>query len=260
MHQLEFGLDTADGLWLHVRKWLPAGELQRVVCVVHGHGEHGGRYEDLARFLNGLHCAVLAIDLRGHGESEGKRGHVTSYKALMNDLTLLLEAAAGHHPNLPVFLYGHSMGGNLVINYTISRRPHLNGVIASAPLLRTAFPQSPWKTALAKAMRYVWPALPLSSGINTQDLSRDAAVVHAYENDLLVHDRVTPSFLEVLIAGEWALEHAHALSVPLLLMHSEADRITSCSASRRFATAAGDNCTLKTWETVSYTHLRAHET
>ena len=250
MPQLEFGLDTEDGLWLHVREWLPDEVPQMVVCLIHGHGEHAGRYDHLARFLNGLHCTVLAMDLRGHGESEGKRGHITSYKTLMNDVSLLLVEANRRHPDLALFLYGHSMGGNLVVNYTLRCNPGLNGVIASAPLFRTAFPQSPWKTILGRVMRYVWPAMPLSSGLNTQDLSRDPAVVHAYENDLFVHDHVTPRFLDVLQAGEWALEHAGELSVPLLLMHGEADRITSCPASRLFASGAGPDCTLRTWKNL----------
>lgn len=249
MPHLEFGLDTEDGLWLHVREWLP-DEVKVIVCLIHGHGEHAGRYEHLARFLNELDCTVLAMDLRGHGRSEGTRGHITSYNAVLDDVSLLLREARRRHAGLPLFLYGHSMGGNLAVNYALRRTPELNGVIASAPLFRTALAQSPWKTILGQLMRYVWPTMPLSSGLDAQDLSRDPTVVHTYENDPLVHDRLTPCFLDVLRAGEWALEHARTLSVPLLLMHGEADRITSCAASRRFSVEADARCSFRAWKNL----------
>ncbi|MDD3643494.1 MAG: alpha/beta hydrolase, partial [Candidatus Krumholzibacteria bacterium] len=151
-------------------------------------------------------------------------------------------------PRLPLFLYGQSMGGNLAINFVLRRRPAIAGMIASSPLLRTASAPPRWKTLMGANLRTLLPALPLGSGIRADDLSRDLSVVDAYRRDPLVHDRLTLRFHEVLVAGEWAIEHAAGLPVPLLLMHGDADGISSCGASAEFAGRAGDRCTLKIWE------------
>lgn len=244
---LHFTLHTNDGLRLHAREWLPSGEPRAVLCLVHGHGEHSGRYEHVARFLNHAGCGLLAMDLRGHGRSAGQRGHVGSYDLLLADIAVLLDEAARRHPDLPRFLYGHSMGGNLVLNCALRRGDVLSGIIASAPMLRTAFDPPAWKDLLGRLMIRLWPAMPLRSGLETEALSRDPEVVHAYREDPLVHDRVTPRFLEVLEAGRWTLQRAADLSLPLLLMHGDADRITSAQASVQFAARAGCGCTLQIW-------------
>ena len=249
MQHFEFGWQTEDGLRLYAQGWQPETEPKGVVCLVHGLGEHSGRYRHLAAFLNQADYALLAFDLRGHGKSEGQRGHAPGYEALLDDIAHLLAEAAERYPDRPRFLYGHSLGGNLVINYALRRRPQLAGVIATGPLLRTAFEPPAWKIPLGKIMRGLWPALSMSNEIDRQDLSRDPAVVRAYNDDPLVHDRVTARLgIDMLEAGLWALEHAAELSLPLLLMHGGADRLTSAQASREFAAQAGTRCTLKIWD------------
>lgn len=247
MPHLEFGWKTGDGLELFARDWRPLAEPRAVICLVHGLGEHSGRYSRVAGFLNGTGCALLALDLRGHGRSEGKRGHTPDVEALMDDISNLLMEAEKRYPGSPRFLYGHSMGGNLVINFALRRNSRLRGVIASAPLLRTAFDPPRWKLIIVKIMRSLWPSFSTSNELEVNWLSRDQAVVQAYRDDPLVHDRVTATFLDIREAGVWAVEHAGELSLPLLLMHGDADRITSLRASREFAAGAGDGCTLKIW-------------
>src|SRR5919199_2405933 len=130
---IEFGWRAADGVRLYGQGWQPQGEPLAVVCLVHGQGEHSGRYAGLAAALVEAGYAVLAFDLRGHGRSEGQRGHTPSYDAWLGDIARLLEEAGNRFPRRPRFLYGHSMGGNLVLGYAL-RRAHadpLAGVIAS---------------------------------------------------------------------------------------------------------------------------------
>ena len=240
MQHFEYEWQTEDGLQLYAQGWQPETEPKGAVCLVHGLGEHSGRYAHLAAFLNQAGYALLAFDLRGH---------TPSYEALMEDIAHFLAEAAKHYPDCPRFLYGHSLGGNQVINYALRRRPRLAGVVATGPLLRTAFEPPAWKIPLGKIMHGLWPALSMSNEIDRQDLSRDPEVVRAYNDDPLVHDRVTARLgIDMLEAGLWALEHAAEFPLPLLLMHGSADRLTSAQASREFAAQAGDGCTLKIWD------------
>jgi acylglycerol lipase len=249
MRHLEFGWKTGDGLQLYAQGWQPETESKGIVCLVHGLGEHSGRYAHLAAFLNQAGYALLAFDLRGHGKSQGQRGHAPSYETLMEDISHLLEEAAKRYPDRPCFLYGHSLGGNLVSNYALHRRPQLAGAIVTGPAFRPAFEPPTWKLTLGKIMYNLWPTLSMSNGLDRQALSRDPQVVRAYDNDPLVHDRLTARFgMDFLQAGLWALEHAAEFPLPLLLMHGGADRITSAQASREFAAKASDRCTLKIWD------------
>jgi len=249
MQHFEFGWQTEDGLRLYAQDWQPETEPKGVVCLVHGLGEHSGRYPHLAAFLNQAGYALLAFDLRGHGKSEGPRGHTPSGEALLDDIAHLLQEAMERYPNRPRFLYGHSLGGNLVIEYALRRRPQLAGVVATGPLFRPAFEPPAWKLTLAKIMCKLWPTLSLSNEIDCQGLSRDSEVVRAYNDDPLVHDRLSARLgMDMLQSGLWSLEHAAEFPLPLLLMHGGADRLCSVQASREFAAQAGEHCTLKIWD------------
>jgi len=191
----------------------------------------------------------MALDLRGHGLSPGKRGHVSNYQRLLDDISLLLEEAQKRHPGVPLFLYGHSMGGGLVLNYALRRDATLAGVIATGPALRLGFEPPVIQVALTKLMNAIWPAFMQASGLDPQALSRDPEVVRRYEADPLVHDQISASLFDGFYqAGLWALEHAEAFPVPLLLMHGSEDQLTSSEASREFANRVGERCTFKLWE------------
>ncbi len=242
-------LKTQDGLTLHGQGWRPEREIRGAICLVHGHGEHVGRYAHLAAALNQAGFALLGFDLRGHGRSEGRRGHTPSYEQLMDDVGAMLARTSERFSGKPLFLYGHSMGGNLVLNYGLRRRPQLAGVVATGPWLRLAFEPPAIQVALARMMDKIAPAFVQSSGLETAALSRDERVVAAYEQDPLVHDRVSARlFLAMYAAGLWALENAAQWQLPLLLMHGGADRLTSAEASETFAHRAGKWVTFKRWE------------
>lgn len=244
-----FSLPTADGLHLAGRAWQPEAKAIAVICLVHGLGEHSGRYAALAEFFIARGCAVVAFDQRGFGRSPGPRGFTPAYETMLDDIALLLQKAAEIYPKQTLFLYGHSMGGNLVINFALSRRPSIAGVIASAPWLELAFQPPKIKMALARAMDKIRPSLSQPSGLDPAHLSRDPEVVRAYLADPLVHDRITPRlFLGCYQAGLWAMQNAASLSLPLLLLHGSGDKLTSFAASHEFARRAGKNCTFLPWE------------
>ena len=249
MQHFEFGWQTEDELQLYAQGWQPETEPKGLVCLVHGLGEHSGRYEHLTAFLSQAGYALLAFDLRGHGKSEGQRGHAPGYEALLDDIAHLLEEAAVRYPDCARFLYGHSLGGNLVIEYALRRHPPLAGVIATGPALRPGFEPPAWKLTLGKIMYNLWPTLTMSNELDRQGLSRDPEVVRAYNEDPLVHDRLSARLgMDMLQSGLWSLEHAAEFPLPLLLMHAGADRLTSAQASREFAAQAGNRCTLRIWD------------
>ena len=233
----DFELKSSDGLTLKGLEWQPEQDARSAICFIHGLGEHGGRYSRLADYLNRSGHAFLAVDLPGHGRSEGRRGLIPEYEYLMDDISLLLSEAQRRYPKRPVLLYGHSMGGNLVINHAIRRRPVVSGVIASSPLLRMAFETPLWKKIIGQITRTLYPAMSVSNSLRSEDLSHDPEVVRAYDDDPLVHDRVTVRFLDVREAGSWAL-----------LMHGSGDRITDFRASEEFAATAGGGCTIEIWD------------
>ncbi|MCP5517336.1 MAG: lysophospholipase [Verrucomicrobiales bacterium] len=249
---------SRDGLVLRGRMWPPGETSSAVIGLVHGLGEHCGRYAVLVDCLNRAGCTMAAFDLRGHGLSDGTRGHARSYRALMHDISDFLEVVSGRTSGQAVFLYGHGLGGNLVINFLLRHQRAINGVVASAPVLRPSRTIPLWKRALVRFLRYAYPTATLPSGLELPALSRDPAVVAAYRADPLVHNRVSARLaVDVLEAGEWALERAADFPRDLLLMHGTADRIASPEASRRWCIRAGSGCELQLWE--GFRHELLHE-
>jgi len=183
MKHSKFKFKTFDGLQLFARSWQPEAKPRAVICLIHGMGEHSGRYTHVADQLTQTGYTLLSFDLRGHGQSQGPRGHTPSYEALLNDINSLLNEADKNFPELPRFLYGHSLGGNLVLNYVLHRQPKLKGVIVTDPWLRLAFEPPRFKIILAQITNYIWPSFSQKNGLDTKTLSRDPEVVHAYEND-----------------------------------------------------------------------------
>lgn len=211
-------------------------EVIGVVVLVHGLGEHSGRYfRDVVPMFFNLGLAVLFYDNFGHGKSGGKRGHCRSYEALLGLLGEMLQKTTDLFPNVPQFLYGHSLGGNLVLNYALRTRSGVSGVMASSPYLRLAFTPPKWKMALGRVFLKIWPSLTMPSGLDPNGISRLSEEVTAYKMDPLVHDKVSPMYtFPILEAGEWAIKNAAGLRIPTLLIHGTADPIIDPGGSERF--------------------------
>ncbi len=249
MNHIEFTRQSPDKLQFYFQGWEPETSPRAVVCLVHGLGEHTGRYAHVAAALNDAGYAVLGFDLRGHGKSEGLRGHTPSYETLMDDIGRLLDEAAQRYPGKPRFLYGHSLGGNLVLNYALRRKPPLAGVVATSSGIRVGKPLPATQLTLAKVMNKLQPTMQMPNGLALDNLARDPEVIRAYKSDPLVHDKISVRLaVEMLQAGEWALAHAAEFPLPLLLVHGSADELTSAAATQEFAGKVRGDCTLKIWD------------
>lgn len=225
-------------------------QVKGVVVLVHGLGEHSGRYFlEVVPMFTDLGFAVLFYDNFGHGKSSGKRGHCPSYGALLGLLEEMLQKAADVFPKVPQFLYGHSMGGNLVLNFAMRKKSRLSGVMASSPYLRLAFSPPKWKMVLGKALLGIWPALTMPSGLDPNGISRMVEEVVAYKADPLVHDKVSPMYtFPIMEAGEWAIKHAADLRIPTLLIHGTGDPIIDVKGSVEFHGNNPQSTTLKLFE------------
>ncbi|KUO50268.1 MAG: lysophospholipase [Desulfitibacter sp. BRH_c19] len=251
MNHYEFYWDSFDNLRMFAQVWEPVEnkKVTGVVTLVHGLGEHSGRYANVAASLVGRGFAVVAFDQRGHGKSQGKRGHTPSYEALIKDVEDVLQIALKKFPGILYFLYGHSLGGNIVINYALRLKPNIHGVIVTSPWLKIISEPSSNLLYFVRLLNKVCCPLTQANGLKAQLLSHDQNVVDDYINDPLVHNRISMRlFITAHEAGNWALENANELTTPMLLMHGEDDQITSPDASKEFAEKAGDYCTFKIWE------------
>ncbi len=250
MKHFETNWKTSSGGSIFSQGWeADTVQPQGVICLVHGVGEHTGRYAHVGSFFckSGFH--MMGFDLRGHGRSDGARGHMDSIEDFMQDIDTLIAQARARYPGLPVILYGHSLGGILVLYYGLKRKPEIKGVVATSAGLRTAVENQPVKVAAARALGSLLPSVAIPSGLETAAISRDPKVVERYLADPLVHDKLSLGFGKIMLGvTRWTLEHAAEFSLPLLLMHGKADRIAFPEGSIQFANALKDKCTLVLWD------------
>lgn len=248
MNHKEFAIKSADKLTLYGQFWVPEDEPAGVVALVHGFGEHSSRYTHWADLLTEKRFALISFDLRGHGNSEGKKGHTPSYGRLMNDIDIFLERVREYFPGLPLFLYGHSMGGNLVLNYVISRNPEVAGVVVTGPWLRLKKELPGVVKAPVRMLQWFLPGMVIPSGLDTNGLSHDKSVVEAYNNDPLVHGRISlKMFFSIHDAGNNAVKEAAQIRRPLLLVHGADDPICDPAATQQMAENIDGDKTLKIW-------------
>ncbi len=227
---------SQDGLRIYYRHW-DCEQASKICCIVHGLGEHSNRYEHIARELNREGVTVFAMDLRGHGLSQGKKGHVKNYDLFMSDIEELLKTARSTYTELPMYLMGHSMGGNLVANYVLNMSTNeLVGFILSSPWFKLAFAPPAWKLKLGSFFNSVYPALTQPSGLDISKISRDKNVVQAYIDDPLIHDRISAGLHTAITeAGTHALTNAHAVKLRGLAFHGTSDQVIDWNASSEFA-------------------------
>ncbi|KRP29961.1 MAG: alpha/beta hydrolase [Cryomorphaceae bacterium BACL22 MAG-120619-bin32] len=225
-----------------------ANNTKAVIVLAHGMGEHSSRFEHVAKKLTENNFSVVAFDHFGHGKTGGKRGHNPSFDAVLDSITETIEKAKSLFPDKPIFLYGHSMGGNVVINYVLKKSHDLKGVIATSPFLKLAFQPPIIKLALGQILQKIAPSITMGNELNPNDLSRDANEVEKYKKDSLVHNQISPNFSITFIkSGKWAIENGNRLTVPMLLLHGTDDKIIDYKGSEEFVKNAV-NATLKLYE------------
>lgn len=224
-------------------------EVKSVVLILHGLGEHSGRFTEVAENLVNNGYGVIAFDHFGHGKTSGKRGHNPGYEYVLDSIGQFIQKTKELFENKDIFLYGHSMGGNAVLNYMLSRDSQVKGVIATSAFLKLAFQPPGWKLFFGKLIQKIAPSVTLDNEVNSSFISRDPEEVKRYENDSLVHNRVSPNFsLSFIERGAWAIENANLLKKPILLLHGTDDKLISCEGSKQFAANNADNVTLKLYE------------
>lgn len=217
---------------IHYQSW-KADNPRGVIVIAHGLGEHSGRYDNLVKIMQDDGVSFYALDHRGHGRSEGKRGHVGSFSEYTEDLKTLFRLVQKENQAVPVILLGHSMGGVIAFQYALKYPQDISGLILSSAGLIPAGELPIWKKLLAGVLSKIVPSLAMSNGLNSSDLSHDQAVVDAYVNDPLVHDRVSSRwFVEFTRAGMESLRRASELSMPLLVIHGADDKIVDFRGSK----------------------------
>ena len=240
---------SSDGLKLYSQRWIPGSKIKAIITLIHGLGDHSGRYELWARNLASQGFMVNAMDLRGHGLSEGKRGYTSSYQKMIRDIQEFLDLILKEYPNLPHFLYGHSFGGNLVLNFAIQQTLTIRGLIITSPWLELKDKPGRWRLLMASISSIFLPWMTTKTGIRAEDISRDLRITHLYRTDPLVHDRIGVRLgLQTYEAGIRASRSIYKINVPMLVMHGEADNLTSCKATRDFVRNSSEKTSYIEWE------------
>lgn len=236
MNQTNLSWLSVNGKKLFASLWQPENEPKAVICLVHGFGEHCMRYAPYLAYFIDAGFAVLGYDQIGHGQSEGKRGVISSYNQLLDDVQLCVTKAEDLFPSKPKFLYGHSMGGNISVNYLMKRNSQLAGAILTSPWL--ALTNNPGFLAKAAVtfIKTFLPNLTMPSGLELKYISTIQDEVEKYKEDELNHGRISLRLVNsIMVNGIWAIVHANKLKIPTLLMHGSDDNITSPIASELFA-------------------------
>lgn len=226
---------SEDGTRLKGR-WWRCRNPRALLVIAHGFGEHGGSYAHVADELIGAHSVdVLAVDFRGHGRSPGRRGVIRRYDLFIDDLRSVINWASRQEKGLPLFLLGHSNGGQVSLRLMIEGVRQVRGLIVSNPAIRIHLEVPKAKILVGKVLRAVAPWVTLSSGSPTSDLTRDARMRISLENDPLRHNRINPPFYFGMVEGEkYLLVNAGRLNVPLLMLLGGNDPVIDPSTSREF--------------------------
>jgi acylglycerol lipase len=239
MAHFEGRLPGVGGVELFWQGWLPAGDPRGVVLLCHGLGEHAGRYGNVVDALVPEGWAVYGVDHRGHGRSGGRRAHLRRYAHWLADYDEFRHAVVARHPGLPVFLLGHSMGGQIALAYALEHQADLAGLVLSAPALaNNTVPK-----AAVRALRAVGKVAPTlrPAGIDASKISKDPAVYAAYQADPLVHHGRPTLGLSSALVGQFQVlpERARDLRLPVLMQHGALDAIVDPSGFRRLEAACG---------------------
>lgn len=218
---------------------MPPGPVGGVLLVSHGLGEHSGRYGTVVDAVGPDGWAVYGLDHRGHGRSGGRRAHLDRYDDWLADLDAFRRLVVARHPGRPVFLLGHSMGGQIALAYALEHQDGLRGLVLSAPALAsTAVPAA--AVAVLRRLARVAPTLR-PAGIDPTMISKDPAVVAAYRADPLVHHGRPTLGLSAALFGQFGplVERARELRLPLLVQHGSLDALADPSGTRRLEAAVG---------------------
>lgn len=234
-------LAASDGARLFYRRWQADPPARAACLLVHGLAEHSGRYAHLAQTLAGRRFSVWALDQRGHGRSEGRRGDCRGLDELVGDVHPLVEEAARQEPALPRLMIGHSLGGLIALAYAARHPRQIRAVAVSSPALRLAHPTDPVTVFVVTNVAKAFPSAPFRNGVNPRLLSHDPRVAAEYVRDPLVHRVLTARCAVALRdAMRDSIHLAGKLSIPCLILQAGADEICDPAAAAEFARACSN--------------------
>ncbi|MFT4104633.1 MAG: alpha/beta hydrolase [Lacrimispora sp.] len=248
---------TKDGKTINAILFYPADKPKGILIVCHGFGEHIKRYEEFAQYLTDSRYACIVYDQRGHGEMGGiapsKRkkqfGIIPDYKSFLDDIDIIKNKALSLYPDIPLILYGHSMGGNIAINYLLTRKQNrFTCAVLETPWLRLFDPVPAPLVALAKILGKLNHKWAIIKKLKLNHISRDKKRNGEIGSDELYHNRISfRMFSGINDAGENALKKAADISIPVLLICAKDDKIVSPKAIEEFSEKSKDNVKLKSY-------------
>lgn len=203
------------------------------VVIVHGLGEHSGRYSNIIEACDGKGISFFAIDHRGHGRSNGDRGHTNSFMDYIIDLKIFVNMIRKNHPDTPLLMLGHGLGGTIACKYALTYQNDLAGLILSSPGFIPTINVPVLRSKCADLLSALTPSLSISYGIDPAELTHDEASIAGFADDPLVHTTITPRFYtEYLEGASFCLDHARQLRLPLLIVHGGEDRFCDPKGSQ----------------------------
>jgi acylglycerol lipase len=242
-------LDVSHRVRLFNQYWKPQNS-KAVLIIVHGLKDHSSRYGSVAEQLVNRGYAVYALDLRGHGKSEGERGFVNSFDVYLGDLDLFYDQVRRKEPGKPIVLFGHSMGGAIAFLFTLTRNPDIHGLILSAPALKVGSDVSPLLVWFTKRIGGIAPKRPMFK-LDNKLFTRDIDSLASMNSDPLIYNKPHPArtAAELLRAIERIQKTMASITIPIVIMHGTADKITNPDGSRQLnEVALSKDKTLKLYE------------
>jgi len=234
MKHTETRFKASDGLELYCQAWKPEGPTKAVLAVVHGYGEHSGRYFKLADYFVPRGYALYAYDLRGHGKSAGPRGYINRFDEYLTDTDTFLKFVHQAEPGR-LFLVGHSLGGLISAAYAIEHPDQCHGLILSSAFFRLKMQVPGWKLVVGRLLSSLMPGLVMANDIPASILSHDPAVVAAYDSDPLNHHVATARFSTEFVAAQArTLDRASELTTPVLVLYAGQDQLVDPEGSTLF--------------------------
>jgi acylglycerol lipase len=241
------GVRDAD---IYYQAWLPVGEAKAVLFIVHGLGEHSGRYMNVVNHFVPLGYAVYGLDHIGHGKSEGKREIVARFEDFTDTLTIYYQMVTGWQPGKPVFLLGHSMGGLIASYYLLDHQADFKGAVISAPAIKIGESITPVTITLSKILSKLAPGMGML-GLDVNTISRDPQVVTAYANDPLVFHGKTPARLaaEMLKGMLRVTAEVGKITLPFIVLQGSEDKLVDPrGAQMLYDEASSKDKTIKVYE------------
>ena len=228
MNKSSFYIKSTDDINLYVQ-FYPVEKSNISILLIHGLGEHSGRYSHVIKKFNNNNISVYTFDVRGHGKSEGKRGHINNFKKLLNDSEELFINIRKENLDVPIVMFGHSLGGCIALNYLCENQSkEINLAIISSPWLKTVLEPPKFILYIQKILVGLFPSLTLNNRLNPYDLSKDTDIVKKYIEDPLVHNRISlKMFSEVNKAITQIENDSKKINIPILFVHGKKDKIIS---------------------------------